>query len=445
MYQALFAPDLVREKLAGDPDGEVKSATAALNLESVITSGTPPGVEILSPTAGGTSPDEVITAEAVVSGQAGGIGRIEWRVNGVTVAVGTAAGAQAKRTVRQALALEPGENTIEVVAYNSRNLLSSLPARTTIMWTPPADQPRAKLYVIAVGVNAYRDALFRPLRQAVADAKAFGAAMKSAGEGVYGDVDVTYLLGADATVQGLAKAIDAVGARMHPRDVFIFFAAAHGKSERGRFHLIPQDYRNDAPGTLAEKAIGQDRLQDWFANGIKARRGLILLDTCESGALVAGRASGVDTASSESALGRLNEATGRPVLTAAAANQVALEGYRGHGVFTYAILDALMNGDLNNNGRIELSELAAHIQTLAPRLSRELAGGRMPPAAQSAPRSITAQLGSALLAPRLADRGLWRQEDYPTTGYSQKPRLGSRGEDFPLVRRLQALPAPSAE
>ncbi len=63
------------------------------------------------------------------------------------------------------------------------------------------------------------------------------------------------------------------------------------------------------------------------------------------------------------------------MLTAAAADQVALEGYKGHGVFTYALLDALSNGDTNNNGQIELSELAAHIQTLAPRLSRELSTG----------------------------------------------------------------------
>ena len=185
---------------------------------------------------------------------------------------------------------------IEVAAYNGRNLLSSLPVAATVTWAAPAEQPRPKLHVIAVGINAYHDTLFRPLRQAVADAKAFGKAMKAAGEGLYGGVDVTYVLDADATAEGLGRAIDEVGARMHPRDIFIFFAAAHGKSENGRFHLIPQDYRSDAPGTMAEKAIGQDQLQDWFANRIKARRGLILLDTCESGAVVASRASGVDMA-----------------------------------------------------------------------------------------------------------------------------------------------------
>jgi hypothetical protein len=445
MFQALYAPDLVREKLSGDPDGEVRNATRALNLEKVIDSGAPPSVELLSPRTGTTSPEEVITAEAAIAEQVGGIGRIEWRVNGVTAAVGTAPGTQDTRIIRQRLALEPGQNVIEVVAYNRRNLLSSLPVSTTVTWDAPAEQPRSKLYVISVGINSYHDTLFGPLRQAVADAKALGAAMKAAGEGLYSEVDVSYVLDADATADGLDRAIDEVGARMHPRDAFIFLAAAHGKSENGRFHLIPVDYRSDAPGTIGEKAISQDKLQDWFANRIKARRGLILLDTCESGAVVASRASGVDMASSDAALGRLNEATGRPVLTAAAANQVALEGYHGHGVFTYALLDALKNADTNNNGRIELSELAAHIQALAPRLSRELAGGRVLAAAQRTRAAASGGPGNAVLAARMANRGLWRQQDEEASAYSQKPRLGSRGEDFPLVQRLQALPATAAE
>jgi uncharacterized caspase-like protein len=237
------------------------------------------------------------------------------------------------------------------------------------------------------------------------------------------------VLNADATAEHLERVIDEVGAKINPRDVFIFLAAAHGKSETGRFHLIPQDYRSVPGRPITEGNIGQEQLQDWFANRIKARRGLILLDTCESGALVASRASGVDAGNSEAAHGRLNEATGRPVLTAAAADQAALEGYEGHGVFTFALLDALVNGDTNNNGQIELSELAAHIQTLAPRLSREMRGGRGPAVAQKSRAAIA--LGDAPITSRYAD-------------YRQKPRMGSRGEDFPLVRRLQSLPAASA-
>jgi uncharacterized caspase-like protein len=79
---------------------------------------------------------------------------------------------------------------------------------------------------------------------------------------------------------------------------------------------------------------------------------IILLDTCESGALVNGyQQSRIHAAASEAALGRLHEATGRPVLTAATAGQSAFELDKlGHGVFTYALIDALHHGDRNDDG-----------------------------------------------------------------------------------------------
>src|SRR5262249_55440429 len=150
------------------------------------------------------------------------------------------------------------------------------------------------------------------------------------------------------------------------------FVAAHGISENGRFYLIPQDYQHGPPGTLAKRAIGQDDLQDWLANRIKARRAIVLLDTCESGALVAGHTrSRTDGAASEVGVGRLHEATGRPVLTAAAGGQFAYEGLIGaagqrHGVFTWAVLEALRKGDTSGNGLIELNELVAYVQSAVP-------------------------------------------------------------------------------
>ena len=83
------------------------------------------------------------------------------------------------------------------------------------------------------------------------------------------------------------------------------------------------------------RAIGQERLQDWIANRVKAKKAIILLDTCESGALTQGYSrSRVDRPASEAAIGRLHEATGRPVLTAAAEGQEAMRTKLGHGVFT---------------------------------------------------------------------------------------------------------------
>jgi len=95
-------------------------------------------------------------------------------------------------------------------------------------------------------------------------------------------------------------------------------------------------------------------------------------------------------------------------LTAAAEGKPAFEGYQGHGVFTWTILDALKNGDLNANGTIELSELVAYVQDKVPAIAAKLKGrGRA----------------------AIASRG--------TIGQRQSARFGSRGEDFALVGRIQ--------
>src|SRR6202035_2478466 len=95
---------------------------------------------------------------------------------------------------------------------------------------------------------------------------------------------------------------------------------------------------------------------------------------------------------------------------------------------TYALLDALVNGEADKDGQIRLSQLVAHVQKLAPKLSREMRGGRGAVVTQKQASRAAVALGDAPIATRYAD-------------YRQKPRLGSRGEDFPLVNRLQSLPA----
>jgi hypothetical protein len=107
------------------------------------------------------------------------------------------------------------------------------------------------------------------------------------------------------------------------------------------------------------------------------------------------------------AVGRLHEATGRPVLTAAAAGQYAHEGLIGdtgerHGVFTWAVLDALRKGDSNGNGFIELSELVRHVQSVAPAVAKGLVRAGTPE---------------------------------PVLG-QQAARFGSRREDFAVAKRL---------
>jgi hypothetical protein len=142
--------------------------------------------------------------------------------------------------------------------------------------------------------------------------------------------------------------------------------------------------RSGPPGRLRERAIAQDDLQEWLANRIKGAEAIVLADTCESGALIAGhKASRTDTPASEAPVGLLLEATGGPVLAVAAGQfahgtLIAASGQR-HGVFTWAVLDALRKGGINGNCLMELSDLVATCRAPSPKWRDRGAGGRAPP------------------------------------------------------------------
>jgi uncharacterized caspase-like protein len=427
----------VREKLAGDPTGEVLASAKNINLNQILASGPAPEVAIVTPARGSSSSRALIDVEVRLTDKGKGVGHIEFRVNGITAAVlERPEGPGPESAVKRQVALDAGENVIEVVAYNASNLLASLSTRTTVRYTGPADTAQPRLHVLAIGINDYTDPGvegfpgFGPLHLAVKDAEALAAELKLAAKGYYVDgPNVVVLSDSKATRDGIAAEIARMEHDVQPRDTFILFAAGHGITRDGRFYLIPHNYIGGAHRKMLERgAIGQDEFQDWLANRIKAKRALVLLDTCESGGLIAGHLrSRTDAAASEAGLGRLHEATGRPVLTAAATGQSAIEGVikdgQSHGIFTWAVLDGLRHGDTDGDGNITLSELVAHVQDVVPKIAAEKLRAAPPEGQQKRDATIEFRgAGVDLLAARNG---------------TQTARFGSRGEDFIVARTVQ--------
>jgi hypothetical protein len=99
---------------------------------------------------------------------------------------------------------------------------------------------------------------------------------------------------------------------------------------------------------------------------------------------------------------------------AASPGKSAYENYKGHGVFTYALMEALHQGDTNNNGKIKVTELAAHVEKRVPELFAELKQ-------------------SGWVVKGLAAGPVPRGEGEDNT---QAAHFRSTGEDFALVARL---------
>ena len=187
-------------------------------------SGPAPDVAIVQPATRTAVATDLIEVEARIRDRGKGVGRIEWRVNRITAAVATKPeGAEGKFTIIRQLALDPGDNIVEVAAYNDGNLLASTPARTTVKLDRANETEKPTLHVLAIGINSYVDegspmaggkvVGFLPLSFAANDAKALADAMKRAGAGAYAAVKVTELLDAHASAFGVQSAIDRMASR----------------------------------------------------------------------------------------------------------------------------------------------------------------------------------------------------------------------------------------
>ena len=208
------------------------------------------------------------------------------------------------------------------------------------------------------------------------DARALGAALTKAGRGLFETVDVTYLLDEEVSAEGMAAAFAELGAKVRPHDVFVLFLAGHGKTHDGRYYFLPRDFRYRGEAELRGTAISQEQLQGWAA-GVPAQKSVLLLDTCESGSLA------TETVTrglrERAAIDRLSRAVGRTILTASTDTAPALEGYRGHGLFTYTLLEAFALADHDADGQIEVSELIGYVDDRLPVLSDANFGFRQVP------------------------------------------------------------------
>ena len=389
LYQSLYRPDLVREQLAGDPRGLVREAAARLDLNKVLASGAAPAVRVVSPADGASSAGSQVAVEVELTERGGSVGRVEWRVNGLTVGLDSPAALQAGQQLRltRPLSLDAGSNAIEVVAYNGANLIASAPARVTVarpaIALAPVIAPTPRLFVLAAGADNYADQRFQ-LAYSVLDAKAMAQAFKDTGEGLYRSVEITLLSNEEVTRSRLDAAFAELSKKIEPTDVFVLYVAGHGKTVDGRYYFAPQTFKIDGDlsnvavnAAVMKQGIAQEQWQRWFAQ-VPARKSLILFDTCESGT-IAKDESETRALEQEAANDRLAQATGRSIITASSGSTEAFEGYRGHGLFTYNLLDGLDRGDGDANGTIEVTELAAYVYAQVTAISEQVFKQRQEP------------------------------------------------------------------
>ncbi|MBQ6781423.1 MAG: caspase family protein [Treponema sp.] len=398
LAESLYRPDLVAAKLRGE---NISAQEGTTSLTEIVSTGEAPLVQFVNPPASSSSRD--ITVNFSVQDAGGGVGSVYLKLNDKVIQLAdgsrkfefvggeTTALTQSnenRMNFSHLLTLQNGENTLEAYATNAAGKIESRHAVAKISWNGSTAKPN--LYVLSVGVNKYRDRSLW-LNYAVPDAVSIAESFKSAKGNLYQSVNAETLFDGDVTKESLTAKFKELSPKVCADDVFVLFISGHGtiSNKTGDYYFIPSNFRYTDSDALFAQGISKNDILGYMS-GIQAQKSLIMLDTCNSGAFT--NDSAARGFAEKSALERLVHATGQAVLTAASEEQSAMEGYEGHGIFTYVLLDALSGkADRNKDGYITLNELASYIEELVPELS------------------------------------------YQKWGYEQVPMKDLRKQDFPLV------------
>ena len=436
-FEHLYRPDLVEASLKGDPEGKYKDAAHALNLTSVIESGPVPLIEHIADKD--ERAGDSVRLSLRITGRGGGVGkRIVWRVNGVLqgdptpAALASLDAPLASAVVTETLKLIAGQtNLVEVVAYNRAGLVATRPLKITIDKFGATTTERPRMFVLALGVNKYRMKEYE-LSYAASDASSIAKALDVVGSSLFAEVRQTVLTDEQVSEASVATAFDGIAREAKPGDVFILFLGGHGKSIAGRYYYYPQSLEFAQGQTVEANAIGQDKWEAWLAR-IPVQKSLLIIDTCEGDAFRGSR--GTETAR-QTAMAQLQYATGRNVI--AASREAAYEGYQGHGVMTFAILEALdKTVSPGGDDPVRVSALADHIGVRVPEISQRSFGIIQIPTRKLTGNDFPIGIRQSVLAAAKGDGAVIPKE--PTHALIRPELLREKpADDAPASRELPA-------
>jgi WD40 repeat protein len=372
-WETFFQPGLIAHRL--DEDGDARIAEAVNkrgDIRQLLEADKTPELELVSPPEAET--DGTYSFEVKLKKAGKGQGRLVVRVDGRDLsgrwhAPPLTPGGTTKIPVE----LASGNHKLSGEFVDSRGI-SSKPVEVRINVKPSAARASGSLYVLAVGITEYLDSALK-LKHAAADASQVVKEFKEqAASYFHGQLDLRTLVDKEATAAEIEKTILDMAKKTGPEDTFVLFMAGHGTVLDEEYYFMPQELEYENDDSLRKNAISQTKIREWMTH--LPPRSLLLLDTCRAGNVIQLAARGAEDKNAVSKMIRLSK---RAVIAATSAGNVALEGYGDHGVFTWAVLDALKNADYDQNGLVDVTDIAMHVKKLVPKITEQKFGYRQVP------------------------------------------------------------------
>jgi WD40 repeat protein len=340
-----------------------------------ITRVLPPVISLISPADGGTFSTGSVTVRYSVRSPSGE------PVTGVRALVDGRPLPATRRVVpavfndrAQEMQVEvPNRDcTISLIAEN--RFAASEPASVHLRWqgrpVPFIIQP--KLYILAVGISAYRKPY--TLSFPAKDARDFVNALLPQKGKLYRDIESRLITDDKATKEAILDGLDWLEKSATQHDVAMVFLSGHGDNEQrsSTYFFMPINFN---PERLKATAIAQSDILSTLQN--LPGKALFFVDTCHSGNVLGGRARtlGSDLNALVNELAAAEN--GAVVFAASSGKQVAIERDEwGNGAFTKALVEGF-SGKAAYNGaeRITVNMLDLYISERV----KQLTGGSQTP------------------------------------------------------------------
>jgi WD40 repeat protein len=366
---SLYRPDVIQRLLSDGIDGNVKKALEAADKArgqsrseaTEVADVLPPSVTLAAPKVKDGKTEE---AAFEVEAAARGMGKhpvksLQLLLDGRPYEGGQGLrlceSARPGETVKEAWKVEltPGEHTLRVLARSA--VSTGLSDEVEVTYARPV--PKPALYVLAVGIDGYKDRNLK-LNCAVNDAAELAKTFAEKSRALF-DVRVKVLRDREATRAGILAGLKWLKEKK-PQDLAVVFYAGHGDmDDKGRFYLLPQDVD---VGRLAATGVSGDVLKQQLVH--LPGRVVLMLDACHSGSI--GRVV------NDLARDLAGEDSGVVVMCAAMDNEKAGE-QDGHGYFCRALIEGLDGKAARNprDGYVYFHHLEQYVTDRVPELSKD--------------------------------------------------------------------------
>ena len=246
----------------------------------------------------------------------------------------------------------------------------------------------AEKYALLVGINDYPDEI-SSLKYCVADVEAFSQALVEvagfAEKNVY--LMTSRMSGRkEPTNINVIRDLDLLSKRVKPEDTFLFYFAGHGITKGEKSFLLATNSDTTTPNTLELSAIPLEKVKQ-ILSGVEAQQLLTVIDACRNDP-DSGRGEEDNLLSNEFSRGfkiqRRRDNSGTPSVSATLyACNIGERAYewadKGHGVFSYYLLQGLKGKAANSKGEVVVTDLADYTQREVMRWAEDFRGKKQTP------------------------------------------------------------------